>query len=132
MKPQKIVARQKNSVILRETRRMSFLTLISPNYFQRALTREELMVFALISIVMLVLLSIFYQTISKKYAQTINEESIPIYTYRDLLLQENSTSLESIPLTTKTTLTTRVIAFILILFVITTPLYQLFKFDHFV
>jgi hypothetical protein len=110
---------------------MNFLTLISPNYFQKALSGQELFVFAIISAGLIFLLSTFYRLISKKYTQPIKEESIPMYVYRDLLLQERNSNVERFPLTTKTSMSTKVIAFVLILFVITTPLYQLFKFDHF-
>lgn len=112
---------------------MSFLNLLPITYYRSGMSGEELLTFAMGAVSVVLMLLVYYQKISRKFPRsTVADELTPIYSYKDLLLQEKMTKFESIQLTTKTSMSTRIITFILILFVITTPLYQLFKFEHFV
>ena len=112
---------------------MSFLTFISPYQYNSSLSGEELLLFAFFTLSIVLLLSIYYQKISNKYHKSIvSKESEPIYTYKNVLLQEISSNTKSIPMVAKTSMTLRVIAFVLIILVVTTPLYQLFNVNHFV
>ena len=112
---------------------MNFLNLLPSSYFSSGLTGTELLLFAIGSLSLLVLLLIYGSFLSRaSFDCKATEKSEPIYSYKDLLLQARKTKIECIPTRSEISISGRIIVLVLILLVITTPLYQLFQVEHFV
>tara|TARA_B100001059_G_C17685049_1_gene501844 strand:- start:388 stop:726 length:339 start_codon:yes stop_codon:yes gene_type:complete len=112
---------------------MNFLNLLPSSYFSFGLTGTELLLFAIGSLSLLVVLLTYGAFFSKtSFDCKATEKLEPIYSYKDLLLQERKTKIKCIPTGSQISISSRIIVLVLILLVITTPLYQLFKVEHFV
>jgi len=90
------------------------------------LSGNDLFMFALGSIVMIMLLITYYNKISKRESnKNMSDESKPLYVYKDVLLQESCSEANEIPKSSSVSIVLRVIAFLLVLFVLFIPLHQL-------
>ena len=112
---------------------MNFLNLLPSSYFSSGLTGTELLLFAVGSLSLLAVLLTYGSFLSRtSFDCKATEKSEPIYSYKDLLLQEKKSKIKCIPTGSEITISGRIVVLVLILLVITTPLYQLFKVEHFV
>lgn len=75
---------------------------------------------------MIMLLITYYNKISKRESnKDMSDESKPLYAYKDVLLQESYSEANEIPESSSASIVLRVIAFLLVLFVLFIPLHQL-------
>ena len=112
---------------------MYSLKLIGFDSYEVGLSMDELFNFAIGALVIVFILLLYYQKISKNTSSKNRpEEAKPIYAYKDVLLQQKSAEEHHFPTTTKVSLTLKVIAISLILLIIITPLYKLLNVEHFV
>ncbi|QMU63438.1 MAG: hypothetical protein GKR88_03555 [Flavobacteriaceae bacterium] len=111
---------------------MRFLNLIpiSRNYF--SLSGYEFVIFSIGSIAIVVLLLLYYRKISEKHTSIVGEKQPePIYTYKDVLLQERNVAGNNIPLSDTNSIVVKICAIILILLVAIMPLFQLLGINYF-
>ena len=102
------------------------LNILSPQHYSLELSGNDLFMFALGSIVVMMLLIIYYNKISKREPdKDMSDESKPLYAYKGVLLQESCSEANEIPESSSASIGLRVIAFLLVLFVLFIPLHQL-------
>ena len=102
------------------------------NWFNTDLSAYDLFVFATGSIVIVLLLLLYYQRISRKTnSESTLEKPQPIYTYKDVLLQQKSVDDNYFPTSTKQPLALKIIVISLILLIMITPLYKLLNVRYF-
>lgn len=102
------------------------LNTFSSQHYSLELSGNDLLMFALGGIAITVLLIIYYNKISKRESNTdISDVSKPLYAYKDMLLQESCSETNEIPESSSVSIVLRMIAFLLVLFILFIPLHQL-------
>lgn len=104
---------------------MIALNLFGFDPFSNSLSFFDLICFGVGSFVVISILSWYYNRISKS-SHLINHVEIYIYQSRDSLLQEYKVQGEYVPTRKSTSVWVKTIVYILILLVVTTPLFELF------
>ena len=93
----------------------------------------NLLMFAIGAFIIVAVLLKFQESILKRHATTsLKEDSSALYHYKDILLQEKQGEYEYMPLTTKHKRLVQLLALILAIIVIATPLFELLNVEYFI
>lgn len=112
---------------------MNFLNLLGPWTYGVNTSAYDLLMFGLGAAVVVFFLLSYYRYLShKNEGFWMNEESHPIYTHKDVLLQQKNSEATYFPTKEKVSFTVKLIAIILIILVMVTPFYELLNVEHFV
>lgn len=112
---------------------MNFLNLLGPWHRWWSISAYDLFMFGLGTAVVIFFLLSYYQYLSQKNKGFwMNVESHPIYTHKDILLQQKNSEATDFPTKEKVSFTVKLIAIILIILVMVTPFYELLNVEHFV